>query len=299
MSRREGKNSAFVVPLCQRRARGEGERDKRENTGRRNVMWREHVLTGKDKHEWLRTEFLELKPELGSQERNASSLGEYFSNKKLDPSENLSICPCSWVLIPLLLQGRSSKKVCKGFLFPCCSDLPGKEPQLLWGLAASWQLVERCSKAWGPKETEGQPRAHGKGIYVGPEIVAFSLISWLLRSLLDDRECQGLQQKNTLKPLEWQMVDGGSLFIQDRESVLYYINCERNQEVGIRLKLQKEIQAERPRRAYLNNLVQMRTAKLTKMQNAEQRSIADVSITHELRVIVGWLHFLKSQRYLW
>lgn len=83
------------------------------------------------------------------------------------------------------------------------------------------------------------------------------------------------------------MVDGGSLFIQDREFVLYYINCERNQEVGIRLKLQKEIQAERPRRAYLNNLVQMRTAKLTKMQNAEQRSIADVSITHELRVIVG------------
>ena len=41
----------------------------------------------------------------------------------------------------------------------------------------SWQLVERCSKAWGPKEMEGQPRARGKGIYMGPEIVVFSLIS--------------------------------------------------------------------------------------------------------------------------
>ena len=51
MSRREGKNSAFVVPLCQRRARGEGERNRRENTGRRDMMPREHVLMRKDKHE--------------------------------------------------------------------------------------------------------------------------------------------------------------------------------------------------------------------------------------------------------
>lgn len=57
--------------------------------------------------------------------------------------------------------------------------------------------------------------------------------------------------------------------------------------MGIRLKLQKEMQAERPRRAYLNNLVQMKTAKLTQTQNAEQRSITDVSITHELRVTAG------------
>lgn len=37
---------------------------------------------GKDKQEWLWTEFLELKPELGSQEGNASSLEEYFFKQK-------------------------------------------------------------------------------------------------------------------------------------------------------------------------------------------------------------------------
>ena len=31
----------------------------------------------------------------------------------------------------------------------------------------------------------------------------------------------------------------------------------------------------------------MKTAKLTQMQNAEQRSITDVSITHELKMTVG------------
>ena len=50
MSRREGKKSA-LVPLCQRRARGEGERKRRENPGRRDMMQREHVVMRKDKHE--------------------------------------------------------------------------------------------------------------------------------------------------------------------------------------------------------------------------------------------------------
>lgn len=49
------------------------------------------------------------------------------------------------------------------------------------------------------------------------------------------------QQKNTLKPL--RVADGGwgqFVYYKTREFVLYYINCERNQEVGIRLKLQRD-----------------------------------------------------------
>ena len=112
-------------------------------------------------------------------------------NERLDPSENASMRPCSSAPFLLLLQGTSSNVASKGSCFPaaltsqgrkdsCCRDLL---PHSSWwrdGIKHSGQRKWRVSQG------------HGKERLCGTQRCGFSLISQLLRSLLDDRECQGL-----------------------------------------------------------------------------------------------------------
>lgn len=94
--------------------------------------------------------------------------------------------------------------------------------------------------------------------------------------------------ETALMPLKRQMVDG-PVCLYNTEN-LYYMNCLKNS--GSRHKFRRKNMRERetPRRAYLNSLFQMKTAKMTKMQNAEGTGIADIqlhtnAVTWELKVI--------------
>lgn len=96
--------------------------------------------------------------------------------------------------------------------------------------------------------------------------------------------------ETALRPLKWQMVDG-PVCLYNTEN-LYYMNCLKNSGSRHQFRTRKKNERERetPRRAYLNTLFQMKTTKMTKMQNAEGTGIADIqphtnAVTWELKVI--------------
>ena len=80
--------------------------------------------------------------------------------------------------------------------------------------------------------------------------MAFSLTSWLLRSLLDDRECQGSSRNNT--NASWVADGRWRQFVYARQRICTVL-CKllRKSGSGHKIKTtQKEIWAERSRRAY-------------------------------------------------
>lgn len=107
-----------------------------------------------------------------------------------------------------------------------------------------------------------------------------------------------------LEPLKWQMVDGGSLFMPDKEFAMCYMDCLKKSGSGHKVKTERERGEKRredPRGILMYALIPMKTAKMIKMQNAEGMAVQTYqlhtnAVMWELKVIAEQLHFLKFQR---
>lgn len=128
-----------------------------------------------------------------------------------------------WKQVPLRLSASFTfaaklqlwTKWLSGSYFPAALTPQGSSCTWYGGPAASWQLVERWL-GLGAKGDGGSARSVWKGHLCGTQSCGF------LASLMTAEIPAGWQRmpgplaETALKPLKWQMADGGHLFMQDR-----------------------------------------------------------------------------------